>query len=95
MSKDDGNILLEPHTEEQFVSAVVHLDNKAGKVKREEYIFYLRARKRLLHNEPLPESTFKDIQNPVLRRRLVRAICLKKVTPKPDDTKDGAATPMT
>ena len=80
MSKDDGNILLEPHTEEQFVSVVVNLDNKAGQVNREEYIFYLRARKRLLRNEPLPESTFKDIQNPVLRRRLVRAICLRKAS---------------
>ena len=80
MSKDDGNILLEPHTEEQFVSAVVNLDNKADQINREEYIFYLRARKRLLRNEPLPESTFKDIQNPVLRRRLVRAICLRKAS---------------
>ena len=49
-------------------------------VDKEEYIFYLRARKRLLRNEPLPESTFKDIQNSVLRRRLVRAICLKKAS---------------
>ena len=49
-------------------------------VDKEEYIFYLRARKRLLRNEPLPESTFKDIQNSVLRRRLVRAICLRKVS---------------
>ena len=73
----------------------INLAGLKESVDGEEYLFYLRAKKRIHFGEPLPESTFKDIQNPVLRRRLVRAICLKKVTPKPDDTKDGAATPMT
>lgn len=52
----------------------------SGTVPKDEYLYYLRARKRIEFNEPIPESTFTDVQNPVLRRRLVRAICLKKAS---------------
>ncbi len=93
--RDEGNILIEPHNEEQFVSDPVRLDDGAGEVSREEYIFYLRARKRLIRNEPIAESTFTDVQNPVLRRRLVRAICLKKANLSTTSATSEEPTPET
>lgn len=95
MADEDGNILVEIHMEEGSVPSTVRLDGGTDSVSKDEYIFYLRARKRIMFNEPIPESTFTDVQNPVLRRRLVRAICLRKATQKSPDTKDGPVTPMT
>lgn len=48
-------------------------------VPPKEYLYYIRALKRIKFGEPIPDTTFTDVKSPVLRQRLVKAICLKKV----------------
>lgn len=83
-------------SQEAAAGKVIYLNsNEKSPVPATEYMTYLLVLKRLKFGEPIPESTFTDVQNPVLRRRLVRAICLRKATQKSPDTKDGPVTPTT
>lgn len=81
---DEYDLTYEGHMSENSVPVdgvkLSTMDYANQSVERDEYLSYLRAFKRIHFGEPIPESTFTDVQNPVLRRRLVRAICLRKAS---------------